>query len=109
MDKRIVGKYCILIIFSVISLFLWVSCGNSNEKSDTQNASEDKVLLTEFHGQSLLKDRCSRCHNLSRVKDSKKSKQEWTITVNRMVSKGAVLKDNEIEAIVEFLVKTYGS
>ena len=35
-------------------------------------------------------------------------KEDWIKTVDRMVSKGAVIKDEERGALIKFLAETYG-
>ena len=107
MEKMIIEKCYYLTILLVLSLCITVSCGKNSEESSAQVPVKDEVLQTELDGQSLLNDRCSRCHNLSRVDDAKKSKEEWTVTVDRMIGKGAVLDDNEREVLIIFLAKTH--
>jgi cytochrome c5 len=58
-------------------------------------------------GQKLLEERCTRCHSLDRVRQSRKSEAEWKATVERMVGKGAALSAQEIEAVVRYLAQTY--
>ena len=58
-------------------------------------------------GAELLNARCTVCHNLDRVKSAKKTREQWTQTVSRMVGKGAKLNADEQAAVVEYLAKTY--
>jgi hypothetical protein len=58
-------------------------------------------------GQSLLQERCTRCHDLGRVERSKKTEEEWKATVERMVGKGAQLDEAEQELLIQYLAETY--
>jgi cytochrome c5 len=58
-------------------------------------------------GAELLNARCTVCHNLDRVKSAKKTREQWTQTVSRMVGNGAKLNADEQAAVIEYLAKTY--
>ncbi|BCY16960.1 MAG: hypothetical protein GYA12_14910 [Chloroflexi bacterium] len=59
-------------------------------------------------GATLLEERCADCHSANKVKQAPRSKSDWEVTVNRMIQKGAKLSDEEKQALVEYLAKTYG-
>jgi len=58
-------------------------------------------------GEALLNERCTQCHNLDRVKTAKRSQDEWRTTVQRMMSKGAVLTPIEVNTLVKYLADTF--
>ena len=60
------------------------------------------------NGQELLNARCTGCHDLTRVEDTKADASGWESTVERMQSKGAQLSDEEKKTLVEYLAATYG-
>ncbi len=72
-------------------------------------AAEPTKPPVALDGATLLQERCTSCHNLDRVKSAAKSKDQWTATVERMISKGAKLNDAEKSVLIEYLAKTYGS
>lgn len=71
-------------------------------------APEPTKAPVALDGAALLQERCSTCHNLDRVKSATRNKEQWTATVERMISKGAKLNDAEKSVVIEYLVKTYG-
>ena len=85
-----------LIVVIFLSLFL-VACGGSS--STTQPASQ---------GETLLKEKCTQCHNLSRVESLKLSSDEWSQVVASMVARGAQLTADEQPILVQYLAQTYG-
>ena len=105
------------IAFSVFLLglalvYLLVACGGGGEGPPvpppaemTPGGGEGPAAHT---GEELLEARCTRCHNLDRVKAASKTLDEWTATVGRMRGKGADLTDAEAETLLEYLAETYG-
>jgi coenzyme F420-reducing hydrogenase gamma subunit len=59
------------------------------------------------NGDALLESRCSECHDLDRVTNASKSRDEWEVTVDRMITRGAVLDDAERETLIKYLAETY--
>ena len=60
-----------------------------------------------FDGQTLLQDRCTVCHTLTRVTSAHKTAAQWETTVVRMVGKGAVLSAEEQDFLIQYLAQTY--
>jgi hypothetical protein len=58
-------------------------------------------------GKTLLEERCTECHDLSRVTSKSKTLEEWRITVERMVNKGSDLDMDEQEMLIKYLADTY--
>ena len=58
--------------------------------------------------EQVLDKSCTGCHNLNRVQNKKLNQADWRATVVRMKDRGAEISDSEIDALVEFLVKTFG-
>jgi mono/diheme cytochrome c family protein len=60
-------------------------------------------------GASLLEARCTDCHGIDRVKQAKKTRDQWAQNVARMVGKGAQLNATEQAMAIDYLSKTYGA
>jgi hypothetical protein len=53
----------------------------------------------------LIKDRCTRCHTVDRIKEADYDAVGWRATVVRMRDlKGAQVSEAEVQQIVDFLV-----
>ena len=60
-------------------------------------------------GAALVNSRCTACHNQDRIKQAKKTPDQWKATVTRMVvTNGAKLNADEQAAVIAYLAKTYG-
>jgi hypothetical protein len=60
-------------------------------------------------GKSLLQDRCTACHTLSRVEKAEKTRDEWGRTVDRMIAMGAELNSDEKDVLLDYLEATYSN
>ncbi len=65
------------------------------------------IVFAESEGANLLEERCSVCHPSSRPKSKQKTPEQWELTVNRMIGKGAKLSDEEKAVLLDFLSKNY--
>ncbi len=59
-------------------------------------------------GGELLNANCGGCHGLNRTTSAGKGKEDWKGTVDRMISKGADLKDADADVLIAYLAKYYG-
>jgi len=71
------------------------------------------LLLVRCRGgvppEQLVQDRCTRCHTLAPIEVARKTPEEWTRTVYRMIDKGARLSDAEAERVIAYLSDTHGA
>jgi hypothetical protein len=52
---------------------------------------------------ALVEKECSKCHSLSRVNKASKDTAAWKKTVDRMIKKGANIKPEETDAVIQYL------
>jgi competence protein ComEA len=50
---------------------------------------------------------CGQCHGVAQVSVAKHTKQEWDNVVTDMIGRGAVIMENEIPVIAEYLAKSF--
>ena len=98
MNKHIISLISILLLTLLIGTLL-ASCGTSNTTPASSGGSSD--------GQALLQERCSVCHSADRVTSAHKTADQWTTTVQRMVSKGAQLNSQEQQTLIDYLAANY--
>lgn len=65
-------------------------------------------LPAAVDGETLLQERCTVCHGLERTTRASKTREEWGVTVDRMIDKGAELTAEERDVLVDYLTETYG-
>jgi cytochrome c5 len=99
-----------LISLWLVMMVVLVAC-NAGSSQPTQAPPVATTLPAEkpaMDGATLLDTRCSTCHSTDRVKQAKKTRDQWDQTVTRMVGKGAQLTEAEKTVLLDYLAKTYG-
>jgi cytochrome c5 len=92
-----------LIVLVVLTVSVASACGGA-----TPEPAQPEEQPVSIDGETLLQDRCTECHALSRTASATKSAEEWEATVIRMVGHGANLNDEEQAALIDYLAQTYG-
>ena len=100
-------RFAVFIV--AIASLIAVQCGGSPPATEVPAATEAPATEVPaiLDGKSLLEERCTGCHDLGRVEQAKKTEEEWTATVERMVEKGAQLNQAEQELVIKYLTETY--
>lgn len=63
---------------------------------------------TALDGATLVQERCSVCHPLSRVEGTKHTAADWKLIVGMMVSRGAQLTPDEETVVINYLATNFG-
>jgi cytochrome c5 len=108
-------KRQLVVLIVVIASLISVRCGGAAPATEVPGATEvpataapaTEEIPTTLDGKSLVEERCTKCHDLGRVKRAKKTEEEWKATVERMVGKGAQLNQAEQELVIKYLTETY--
>ncbi len=60
-------------------------------------------------GKAIVQRDCAGCHALKVITSKRASREQWSALVDQMVSRGADVPDEEIETVVEYLAKNFGT
>ena len=109
------SKFLFLIILILLLALTITQCSTEKpqpaapqqEPKQAQAAPAVDAPPISIDGKALFEERCSKCHNLERATSKQKNADEWTTTVELMLSKGAVLNTEEQTALINYLAKTY--
>jgi len=63
--------------------------------------------LPEGKGKEVVETMCVSCHGLDTVTQRRKTREEWQIVVDEMVSNGAPLLPREVEIVVQYLAEHF--
>jgi mono/diheme cytochrome c family protein len=66
------------------------------------------VTLPDGAGKQLVQTRCALCHDLERVAEVKRSKENWAPIVANMVAWGAPATAGEAKTITDYLAANFG-
>jgi cytochrome c5 len=57
----------------------------------------------------LMNRACTRCHAMDKVQGARKATEAWRVTLVDMRERGAQLNDEELERLVEWLARVWGT
>lgn len=69
----------------------------------TGGASAQSAGLPDGPGKAFAAENCSGCHSIELVTAQRKSPEEWKEVVNRMISNGDALTDEQYNEVVSYL------
>jgi mono/diheme cytochrome c family protein len=67
------------------------------------------TFFSDPEAKRLMDRACTKCHGLERVEISRKAEEEWRATLVDMRERGAQLGDQELEQLVEWLARVWGT
>lgn len=73
-------------------------------QSQTQSA---EPSLPNGPGKDVVLRACVKCHSLKITTSKRASEDEWATSVNNMVNRGAVLSDDEVDEVIDYLSKNF--
>jgi cytochrome c5 len=63
--------------------------------------------LPDGPGKDVVLRACVKCHTLKVITSKRATDDEWASSVNNMVNRGAVLSDDEIDEVIDYLSKNF--
>ena len=89
-----------------------------NKGADVKDA--DKPVLVDFlvrnhgplpdgPGKQILLNTCTICHDLGRVRAHTVSRDEWEETLSAMLNEGAMLSDQDLAILLNYLSRNFGT
>ena len=75
----------------------------------TYSPPEITTFFSDPEAHRLLNKACNRCHGLERVESTRKAAEAWRVTLVDMRERGAQLSDQELEQLVEWLARVWGT
>ncbi len=92
------------IIFALMILSIFGAACSSGAATPTISSSS----ASSGEGATLVQERCSVCHDLSRVESSHYTAAGWQTVVDQMIANGAHLTTDEETVVVNWLAANYG-
>jgi cytochrome c5 len=64
--------------------------------------------MPDGKGKDVVLNVCTMCHDLSRIKNGRRSAEAWQETLNSMLNEGAPLSDADFPVVLNYLAKNFG-
>jgi hypothetical protein len=90
------------VVLTLLTVIIFVTACSSGASSTTPAAT------SKLDGATLVQERCSVCHLLSRVEASRHTAADWKLIVDTMISRGAKLTPEEETVVVNYLSTNFG-
>jgi competence ComEA-like helix-hairpin-helix protein len=68
----------------------------------------DANSLPPGAGQAIVQQKCVSCHAVKVITAKKASRQQWSTTVDQMITRGADVSDDDVETLIDYLAKNFG-
>ena len=65
--------------------------------------------LPDGAGKDIVLNTCTMCHDLRRIKNGRRSPEEWKETLDSMRNEGAMLSDEEYVTVLTYLAKNFNN
>jgi competence protein ComEA len=91
----------------LVALPLFYAAGQAdNAKSGSSKSAGDS--LPDGPGKELVLKKCVSCHSIQTVTARHATGDEWAQIVSTMVGRGAVISDDDADAVVDYLAAHFG-
>ena len=70
-------------------------------------AQASEPSLPDGPGKDIVLRACVKCHALKITTSKRATEDGWAASVNTMVNRGAVLSDDEVDEVIEYLSKNF--
>jgi cytochrome c553 len=70
---------------------------------------EIKTFFSDPEANRLMDRACTKCHGVDRIQSARKPEEGWRVTLVDMRERGAQLSDEELERLVEWLARVWGT
>ncbi|NJD03855.1 MAG: hypothetical protein FIA99_14930 [Ruminiclostridium sp.] len=107
-------KLTVLALLAVLVSLGLSACGTSATTPSTSGTTTvvttteaATIISNATDGESILKSSCTKCHDLDKIKDAKKTRDEWQTTIKDMIEAGAKVSDEQKPILLDYLAKNY--
>jgi mono/diheme cytochrome c family protein len=70
---------------------------------------EITTFFSDPEARRLMNRACTQCHGLDRIENTRNPEEAWRVTLVNMRERGAQLSDEELERLVEWLGRVWGT
>ena len=95
-------------MFRLVTLTIVFTSLLLNSAAQNAPATPNGAKLPDGPGEKLVEKTCQSCHAVSTFTSKRLSAGDWADEVEKMVSRGAVLTDDETDQVVQYLAAHYG-
>ena len=72
--------------------------------TDAEPTATEEMAATEIDMEAFIASKVDGHHDLGRIFNANKTREEWEVTLDRMIGYGAKINDQEKEMIIDYLL-----
>src|SRR5207249_4661658 len=95
MSKKLVFVLMIAAVLSLAGL----------TQGQGQGGRGEQLKLPDGPGKDILQSACTECHNLQMASGTGYNREEWGLTLERMIAAGAKMTPDQIPVVTDYLLK----
>ncbi len=95
MSKKLVFVLMIAAVLSLAGL----------TQGQGQGGRGEQLKLPDGPGKDILQSACTECHNLQMASGTGYNREEWGLTLERMITAGAKMTPDQIPVVTDYLLK----
>lgn len=102
--------YWIILVFVMIGTIIISGCSKNSPPVDSQPttavvaATSSGTSTNDAKMDALVREKLEDHHGIDRIFNAKKTREEWNITIDRMISYGAKISADEKNLIIDWLM-----
>lgn len=96
-------RKALLVVAGLVLMGALAGAAGCGPTTTSPTGSVSSATAPDPKAQQLVETKCSGCHSIDRVNEAKKTRDEWRVTVDRMVANGLELTTDENTRIVDYL------
>jgi virginiamycin B lyase len=84
-----------------------VLCSTAFAQGGRKGSKQAAAPLPEGNGKQILESACTTCHPISMITNAGHTREDWQLVMERMMSAGAEVPQNEIATVTDYLAKNF--
>lgn len=108
--KRI-SKFALLVFVLATAVIINACTGQTTSTQSTvkeqvtaETCTAQTAGATDVNVDALIRDRLQNHHAIDRIYNARHTREEWNVTLDRMIGFGANISDSEKQIIIDYLV-----
>lgn len=101
-------RHLVILFVCILSFAIFFSSCTSGSSGPQPASSLTQTSTAPLDAATLVQERCSKCHLLTRVESVRYAATEWKIIVDLMISRAAQLTPEEETVVVDYLATNFG-
>ncbi|MDZ4160145.1 MAG: hypothetical protein U1B80_10215 [Anaerolineaceae bacterium] len=69
-----------------------------------EEAQQPPAVTEAIDVEALILEKLNGCHTIARVLGASKTREQWEVTLDRMIGKGAKINEEEKQIIIDYLL-----